>query len=81
MSESTTNALEQAVGTVSEAASQAADDFSNGVNEAIKDNQFLAFLKELFEKYTAPSNLIGLAAKILIAALILFAAYLLAKFI
>lgn len=81
MSESTTSALEQAVGTVSEAASQVADEFSNGVNEAIQDNQFLASLKELFKKYTTPSNLIGLAAKILIAALILFAAYLLAKFI
>lgn len=79
--ESTTSALEQAVGNVSEAASEAASEFSEGVNEAIQDNQFLNTIKETLQKYTTSSAIIGLAAKILIAALILFLGYVLAKFL
>lgn len=79
--ESTTSAFEQAVESVSEGVQQAASDFSNGVNEAIQDNQFIASVKELVKKYTSASTLFSLAAKILVAALILFIAYLLAKFL
>lgn len=81
VAEGTTSAIEQKLSEVSENASMAQQEFNEGVSEAIQDNQFLSSMRELFDKYTSSSNLINLGAKILVAVLIIFLGWLLAKFL
>lgn len=70
----TSNPAEQILDDIGEGVQQ-------GVTEAINDNQFLNSIKEMVKKYTTPSAIIGLVAKVLIAALILFLGYIIAKFL